>query len=186
MGKLIIHESHLPGAAVIETITYEDQRGCFNRFFCSEELSALLDSKAIVAVNFSATHSVGTVRGLHFQKPPYAEIKMVRCLRGKVFDVMVDIRKFSPTFLQWHGEILTPENRKMMFVPERFAHGFQVLEPDSELLYLHTTLYSKEYESGIRFDDSIVGVKWPLSPIGVSDRDQALSCSTGWEGLADA
>ncbi len=175
MGKLILTPTLLEGAFTVKTNPFEDERGSFNRLFCSEELQEILHGKEIRAINFSHTREIGTIRGLHFQKKPFAEIKMVRCLRGKVFDVMVDIRQESPTFGLWHGELLTPESHTMMFIPEGFAHGFQVLEQDSELLYLHTAVYSKECESGIRFDDPTLEISWPLEPVNISERDLQLS-----------
>jgi len=117
------------------------------------------------------TVSPGAIRGMHFQNPPYAEMKLVRCLRGRVWDVAVDLRASSPTFLRWHAEELSAENRLMMAIPEGFAHGFQVLEPESELLYLHTALYHKPSEGGVRFDDPVLAIQWPLSVTDVSSRD---------------
>lgn len=175
MGKLTIHKIELSGAAVIETEPFEDERGSFNRLFCSEELSELLGDRQIVAVNQSRSVNVGTVRGMHYQRSPFMEVKMVRCLRGKVFDVMVDLRKESPTFLQWYSEVLTPDNHKMMFIPEGFGHGFQVLERESELLYLHTAPYNGTSEDGVRFDDPVIGIEWPLGVTDISERDRSHS-----------
>lgn len=175
MAKLIIHQIELSGAAVVETKPFEDERGSFNRLFCSDELSELLGDRAIVAVNYSRSVKVGTVRGMHYQRSPYMEVKMVRCMRGKVFDVMVDLRKESSTFLHWHSEVLTPDNHKMMFIPEGFAHGFQVLEENSELLYLHTAEYHGASEGGVRFNDPLIGIEWPLELSDISDRDLSHS-----------
>ena len=175
MGKLTIHKIELSGATVVETEPFEDKRGSFSRLFCSEELSELLGDRRIVAVNHSRNVNEGTVRGIHYQRSPFREVKMVRCLRGKVFDVMVDLRKESPTFLQWHSEVLTPDNYKMMFIPEEFGHGFQVLEKDSELLYLHTAPYNETSEAGVRFDDPVIGIEWPLRTTHVSERDRSFS-----------
>jgi dTDP-4-dehydrorhamnose 3,5-epimerase len=174
MDKLTIMPSKLQGAAVVKTKLFEDNRGSFNRFLCMDELKGYLQGKSIAAINFSLSHEVGTIRGLHFQNPPFAEIKMVRCVRGRVFDVMVDLRKESPTFGQWHGEFLTPQNMKMMLIPEGFAHGFQVLEKESELLYIHTAPYSKKHESGVRFDAPELGIQWPLPSLNLSERDLKL------------
>lgn len=173
MGKLKIELLKLQGAAVISTNPFEDHRGSFNRLFCSEELGELLKGEQIVAVNHSATNEIGAIRGLHYQSTPFEEIKMVRCLRGKVFDVMVDIRKNSPTYLQWHSEILTPEKQNMMFIPQGFAHGFQVLEEKSELLYFHTAHYSSESERAFHYSDPQIAIKWPLEVTDISDRDNS-------------
>jgi len=115
----------------------------------------------------------GGGRGLHYQLPPAAEMKMVRCIRGRVWDVTVDLRKNSPTFLQWHAEALTPVNRRMMVIPEGCAHGFQVLEADSELLYLHTAAYAPHLERGLRYDDPRLSISWPLDVGDISRRDMA-------------
>ncbi|WDN90096.1 dTDP-4-dehydrorhamnose 3,5-epimerase [Desulfosarcina sp. BuS5] len=110
---------------------------------------------------------------MHFQRPPMAEIKMVRCICGSVFDVIIDLRKGSPSFLKWHGEILSSENMKMMYIPEGFAHRFQTLQPNSELLYLHTEFYSPEHEDGVCYNDPKIGIKWPLEVTEISDKDKS-------------
>lgn len=143
----------------------------FCRWFCQRELESLVGSRQIVNVNFSRTAATGAVRGLHFQHCPKMEMKLIRCLRGKVFDVLVDLRKGSPTFLHWHGELLSPENMKMLVVPEGVAHGFQALEPDSEMLYLHTEFYSVEHDAGVRYNDPRIGVLWPERVTEVSEKD---------------
>lgn len=117
------------------------------------------------------TTSPGAIRGMHFQNPPYAEMKLVRCLRGRVWDVAIDLRAGSETFLRWHAEELSAENRLMMAIPEGFAHGFQVLEPESELLYLHTAVYHRSSEGGVPFDDPRLAIRWPLPVTDVSVRD---------------
>jgi dTDP-4-dehydrorhamnose 3,5-epimerase len=115
---------------------------------------------------------MGAVRGLHFQHAPHAEMKLVRCVKGRVWDVALDLRKGSPTFLQWHAQELTPNNSLMLIIPEGCAHGFQVLDPDSELLYLHTASYMPTTEGGIRFDDPAVKIAWPLPVADLSERDK--------------
>jgi len=112
---------------------------------------------------------------MHFQYPPKAEIKIVKCLYGSVFDVAIDLRKNSPTLLQWHGEVLSAENKKMIYIPEGFAHGFQTLENNSELLYLHTEFYSPKYEGGIRYNDPRINIKWPLEISYISNRDNEFN-----------
>ena len=164
-------ENSIPGVWVIESALSQDNRGAFSRFFCSQEMRAILGPREIVQINHSITHSVGAVRGLHYQNPPYAEMKIVRCLRGRVFDVVVDLRQGSSTFLKWTAVELTPESRISFVIPEGCAHGFQVLDEDSQLLYLHTAFYTPAAEGGVRFDDPRIGVSWPLEPTDLSVRD---------------
>lgn len=168
----------LYGALSIDTSGFEDERGKFARFFCNEELKDVLGERTIKQINYSLTIEKGTVRGMHFQYPPKAEVKLVRCLRGSVFDVMVDLRKGSETFLEWYGEILSGENMKMLYIPEGFAHGFETLEPSCEMLYLHTQFYSPSSEGGLRFDDPAIGIQWPSEVLHVSDRDRNHSLLT--------
>ena len=118
------------------------------------------------------TREPGTVRGMHFQLPPSAETKLIRCLRGRVFDVAVDLRRDSPTFLKWSGHELSATNAHLLVIPEGFAHGFQVLEPDSELLYLHTAFYDPAHEGGLSPADPMLAIRWPLPVNGLSDRDR--------------
>jgi dTDP-4-dehydrorhamnose 3,5-epimerase len=128
--------------------------------------------RPIVQINHSCTTRVGAIRGLHFQYPPHAEMKLVRCLRGRVWDVAVDLRTGSPTFLRWHAEELSPRNARMLVIPEGCAHGFQVLDPDSELLYLHTASYAPPFDGGVRFDDPRLDIDWPLPLTDLSERDR--------------
>lgn len=164
-------ETPLKGCYVIRTTPFIDHRGVFARFFCSDELKELFGGRQIVNINFSRTAKRGSIRGMHFQYPPMAEMKFVRCIRGSVYDVVVDIRKNSKTFLKWYGLELTADNMKMLCVPEGFAHGFQVLEDFSELLYLHTQFYSKEHESALNYADPALSISWPLEPCIISERD---------------
>ena len=164
-------ETPLKGCYVIRTTPFIDHRGAFARFFCSDELKELIGNRQIVNINLSLTAKKGGIRGMHFQHPPMAEMKFVRCIRGSVYDVIVDIRKNSPTFLKWYGLELTVDNMKMLCVPEGFAHGFQVLEDSSELLYLHTQFYSKEYESALNYADPALSINWPLEPCVISEKD---------------
>ncbi len=168
----------LQDAYIIEANPYEDHRGKFSRLFCQEELKKIGHDKQIVQINHSLTKEKGTVRGMHYQKPPKAEIKMVQCLKGEVFDVIVDLRKDSPTFLKWHGEILSSKNSKIMYIPEGFAHGFQVLESDSELLYFHTEFYSPLHEAGIKYNDPKININWLLEPVNISEKDQCYQSIT--------
>lgn len=162
----------LQDAYIIEPNPYEDHRGRFSRLFCQEELKQIEHHKPIVQINHSLTKQIGTVRGMHYQKPPKAEIKMVQCLKGEVFDVLVDLRKNSLTFLKWHGEILSANNMKMMYIPEGFAHGFQSLDQNSEIIYFVTEFYNPLYEAGIRYNDPEINIEWLLEPVNVSEKDQ--------------
>lgn len=164
-------ETSISGVWVLESTAFQDERGAFSRLFCSQELQEIIASRMIVQINHSITNRVGAVRGFHYQCPPYAEMKIVRCLKGRVLDVAVDLRQDSSTFLKWTAVELTPENHRAFVIPEGCAHGFQVLEQDSELLYLHTARYTPDAEGAIRFDDPKIGVDWPLAPIDLSERD---------------
>ena len=167
-----IKQTPLQDAFIIEPEPFMDNRGVLARVFCKQELQSILHGKNIVQVNHSMTRQKGAIRGMHFQRPPKAEIKMVKCLRGSVFDVIIDLRKGSSTLLKWHGEVLSCENMKMMYIPEGFAHGFQTLEENSELLYLHTEFYSPEHEGGVRFDDPVLNISWPLEVTDISEKDR--------------
>jgi dTDP-4-dehydrorhamnose 3,5-epimerase len=148
-----------------------DDRGYLERVFCAEELGALLASRRIVQINHTLTASRGTVRGMHFQHPPHAETKFVSCLRGEVFDVAVDLRRDSPTFLRWHAETLSADNHRTLVIPEGFAHGFQTLTDDCEMLYFHTAAYHAPAESGLNARDPRLAIHWPLPVEGLSPRD---------------
>jgi dTDP-4-dehydrorhamnose 3,5-epimerase len=165
------------GVVVVESEPRRDERGTFMRLFCGQELAGILEGRSINQINWSTTREAGSLRGLHYQRAPHAETKFIRCTRGKVWDVAVDLRKGSPTFLHWHAEELDPENARMMVVPEGCAHGFQTMTPDCELLYLHTTAHAPESEGGVVWNDPQLGITWPL-PLpqtgGLSDRDREL------------
>jgi dTDP-4-dehydrorhamnose 3,5-epimerase len=157
------------------TVTLEpraDSRGWFARSFCKEEFRAIGHDKEWVQMNHSFTVATGAVRGMHYQLPPHAEIKLVRCIAGAVFDVIIDLRRGSASFLGWYGTELSAANKKMMYIPEGFAHGFQTLSSDCELLYHHSALYTPGAEAGIRYDDPAVGIQWPLMVTDLSDRDR--------------
>ncbi|MEE6179611.1 dTDP-4-dehydrorhamnose 3,5-epimerase family protein [Mycobacterium sp. 050134] len=170
---------------IVQSVPHRDDRGAFVRLFCAHELESLLGHRQIVQINQSRTSSVGAVRGMHFQFPPHAEMKMVRCLRGRVWDVAVDLRPTSPTFLRWHAQELAQDGGQMMVIPEGFAHGFQVLEPESELLYLHTAFYHPPSEGGLRYDDPRLAIDWPLPPRDLSPRDLSHPLlDTDFSGIA--
>ena len=165
----------IEGINIIEPKKILDSRGAFTRTYCYDTLHAALDLNINISqINVSETSHVGTIRGLHFQKPPFAEVKIIRCVRGKVFDVAVDLRKNSTTFLQWVSIVLTPESQSMIYIPEGCAHGFQSLENDSHLEYLHTQRYTPSSEGGVNFNDPILNIKWPLTASFISERDANL------------
>jgi dTDP-4-dehydrorhamnose 3,5-epimerase len=175
MTKLNIAETPLKGAYIIEPNAFTDHRGFFARVFCQTELKEHNLNTNIVQANHSGSKGLGTIRGLHYQLPPHAETKMVKCVKGRVFDVIVDVRKDSPTFLQWFGAELSAENKKMLYIPEGFAHGFQALEEDVEIIYLVTNFYAPEAERGIRFNDTRVNVDWPIKEgITTSGKDKSV------------
>ncbi len=148
-----------------------DLRGSFQRLFCNNILEPYLDGKKIKQINHSFTSQKGAIRGLHMQLGAFAEYKIISCMSGKVFDVAVDLRKNSDTFLKWYSVILTPEKNNSILIPPGVAHGFQVLKENSELLYFHTENYSPSDEFGIHFLDPRVNIKWPLLQTNISDRD---------------
>lgn len=172
MNTFTIKPLQFNGTFLIESNYYKDNRGIFARIFCSAELNEILGPREIVQINYSCTQKKGTVRGFHFQYPPKAEMKIIRCLKGSIFDVLVDIRINSPTFLQWLSIILTNKSFEMICIPEGFAHGFQTLENDVELLYLHTEKYSPDNEGRLSVFDPSIGVKWPLDITVISDIDK--------------
>ena len=174
----------LNDAFVIEQTLVEDERGFLSRVFCAEEFEKAALISQFVQMNHSRTVNKGTIRGLHYQIRPYSEAKLVKCIRGAVFDVIVDLRKNSPTFLKWYGEILTDKNYKMMYVPKGFAHGIQTLEPDTEIIYLSSAMYSESYERGIKYNDPLVNIIWPIAEITVSQKDEnILFLHTNFEGI---
>ena len=155
---------------------FVDSRGTFLNAFRAQD-EAFIGSwgdRGISQVNFSTTEAVGTIRGLHFQVAPHSEAKLVRCLKGRVWDLAVDLRGDSATYGHWHAVELTPERSNALLVPEGCAHGFQVLEPSSELLYLHSGPWFSDSDRGVRWDDPQLGIPWPLPPTLVSERDSCL------------
>ena len=167
-----IQSTSISGVYLIERERYSDNRGSFSRIFCENELSDLLGPRSIVQANHSVNKHVGTIRGLHLQHGIHAEIKFVTCLRGAVWDVAVDLRPDSPSYLQWYGAMLQADKNLTLVVPEGCAHGFQVVAQNSELVYLHTASYRPEAESGVRFDDPALNITWPQDVTEVSARDQ--------------
>ena len=165
------HATPLQGAYTIDLEKRGDERGFFARFFCEREFEAVGIAFPIVQINNSLSAKAGTLRGMHYQLPPAAEIKVVRCIRGALYDVIIDLRPDSMTFGKWFGAELTAENRLMMYAPRGFAHGFITLADDTEAFYLTNAFYAPEAERGIRFDDPRFGVVWPTTPLDVSAKD---------------
>lgn len=163
----------LEGAYVVELEKREDERGFFARAFCVDEFAEHGLKTEIKQSNLSGSVHKGTTRGLHYQVAPMAEVKFIRCIKGSVFDVLVDMRPESPTYKQWFGLELTEENQTAIYIPEGFAHGHQTLKDNSQIMYLTTQVYSPEHERGIRWNDPAIGVQWPLEPTVVSDKDQS-------------
>lgn len=162
----------LEGLIVLNRKPFKDDRGSFERMFCAQELDLVLGNRHIVQINLSKTMQKGAIRGMHFQYPPHSEMKLVSCISGKVFDVAVDLRADSPTYLQWHGEILSEKNDKTIVIPEGFAHGFQVLSESCNLIYFHTKAYNQASEDGVSPMDNILSINWPLSCANISTRDK--------------
>ena len=170
-SSIDLQPTSIDGLMVVSRNPVGDSRGFLERLYCHETLAPLLRGARIEAVNRTVTSRRGTVRGLHFQHPPHAEDKIVACLRGEVFDVAVDLRRGSPTFLKWHAETLSQDNRRSFLIPRGFAHGFQTLTEECELLYLHTAAYRRESEGGIDALDPRIAVRWPIAITERSARD---------------
>jgi dTDP-4-dehydrorhamnose 3,5-epimerase len=172
---MIFEETQLKGAYIVSLQLLQDQRGAFARTYCKKEFAEIGHNKEFVQINQSYNTTKGTIRGMHFQLPPYQEIKLIRCIKGAVLDVIVDLRKNSKTFLHYFAVELSAENRKAIYVPENFAHGFQTLEDNSELIYQHTEYYTAQADAGIRFDDPALNISWTLPPVMVSEKDMHYS-----------
>lgn len=164
-------ELPLAGAYLIERSAAKDERGKFERLYCEDELRQIDFAGKIVQINLSKTAKKGTVRGMHYQAAPHSEEKIVQCLRGSVLDVIVDLRSDSKTFRKWHAEKLSGDDGRAVFIPVGFAHGFQALEDGVEMLYFHTNFYAPDAEQGVRYDDPLLGIKFPLTPVSISRRD---------------
>jgi len=163
--------SPLAGAYLVDLQPHRDDRGWFARYYCKKEFEAIGQMKEWVQMNQSVSYARGTLRGMHFQYPPFRETKLVRCIGGAVYDVIVDLRQGSPTFLHSFGTELSAVNNRMLYIPEGFAHGFQTLAENSALLYHHTEFYTPGAEGGLRYDDPALGINWPLAVTVISERD---------------
>ncbi len=166
-----IEQTKLAGAYLIDIKQMVDERGFFARGWCQNEFEAHGMVAKIVQANMSFNHRQGTLRGMHYQVAPYRETKLVRCTRGAIYDVIVDLRTDSPTYLQWIGAELTADNRRMLFVPEGFAHGFQTLNDASEVFYQVSEFYTPGAERGARYNDPAFDIAWPLDVTVISEKD---------------
>lgn len=173
MARLDIRATPLAGLYVVRRQPLADARGSLARVFCQEELAEAGWTQPIAQINHTVTLARGTVRGLHYQRPPHAEMKLVSCLRGEIWDVAVDLRAGSPTYLRWHAERLSVDNGRALLIPEGFAHGFQALSDAAELLYCHSAPYVAEAEAGLHPQDVRLAVAWPMPVAGLSPRDAA-------------
>jgi dTDP-4-dehydrorhamnose 3,5-epimerase len=167
-------ETPLEGAYVVEIERINDERGWFARSFCSEEFEEHGLDPSVVQCNISFNHMRGTLRGMHYQEEPHAECKLVRCVRGAIYDVVVDLRADSPTYRTWYGVELTPENGRMLYVPKGLAHGFQTLADESEVFYQMSEVHVPSHARGVRWNDPAFGIRWPAAEERIiSAKDQA-------------
>jgi dTDP-4-dehydrorhamnose 3,5-epimerase len=172
MARFEFSPTPLAGLKLVQRKPLGDTRGFLARLFCAEEFEAAQAGLAVAQINHTLTSAQGTVRGMHFQHPPHADAKLVNCIRGSVFDIAVDLRRDSPTFLRWFGTVLSAENHTSLLIPQGFAHGFQALEDNCELIYLHSAAYAPAAEGQLHALDPRLAIAWPL-PIGeMSARDQ--------------
>ena len=172
---MVFTETPLKGAYVIDIVPIEDERGWFARAFCKDEFAKYGLHTEYPQHNISYNLKKGTVRGLHYQLPPYGEVKIVECTKGNIFDVIVDMRQDSDTFLQWFAVELNENDGKMLYIPKDFAHGFQTLSDNAEVFYLMGEYYQKGMESGIRWNDEKLGITWPMrDDIVISEKDRQL------------
>lgn len=177
---MLFTETPLKGAFVVDLEAFEDPRGRFARWFCAREFEAHGISSRVAQCNLSVNYKAGTLRGMHFQRPPGAEQKLVRCTRGAIYDVIVDLRPDSPTFRQHFAVELSMANGRALVIPELFAHGFQTLADDTDVIYVMSEFYQPEYADGLRFDDPSLGLSWPLPVTEINDKDRC------WPLLAPA
>ena len=185
MSRFAIRKTPIDGLHVFQRLPVGDERGYLERMFCSDELKPIIGQRSIAQINHTLTAKRATVRGMHFQHPPHAEMKLVSCLRGEVFDVAVDLRKDSKTFLQWHAEVITESNHKTFLIPEGFAHGFQTLTEDCALIYFHTSAYAPDAEAGLNALDPRLAIDWPMPIAERSARDtQRAMLTSKFSGLS--
>jgi dTDP-4-dehydrorhamnose 3,5-epimerase len=172
MNRIEITDLPLNGLKKVKRLAIGDSRGSLTRLFCEIELNGSGWTKPVRQINQTHTHQIGTIRGMHFQQPPHSEMKLVSCIRGEVWDVAIDLRKESPTFLQWHAELLSSENLVSMLIPCGFAHGFQTMSNGVDMVYCHSEIYSPAHEMVINPFDPSISIKWPLICSNISPRDK--------------
>jgi dTDP-4-dehydrorhamnose 3,5-epimerase len=170
---MIFTKLALEGAHLIELKKLEDSRGFFARAFCQHEFEEHGLNPRLVQCNISFNPACGTLRGMHYQRPPFSEVKLVRCTRGAIYDVIIDLRCDSPTYRQWQGLELSAANCRMLYVPEGFAHGYLSTTDESEVFYQVSEFYTPGAEAGIRWDDPVFAIRWPMEPRVISDKDCA-------------
>lgn len=184
MNRFAVTDLPLAGLKLVERKRLGDSRGFLARLFCAEELAIANWLKPVAQINHTYTAKRGTVRGMHFQHPPHAEMKLVSCIRGEVYDVAVDVRAGSPTFLHWHAERLSADNGRALLIPEGFAHGFQALTDDVELLYCHSASHNPAAEAGLNPQDARLNIAWPLAITELSTKDASHPLiATEYEGV---
>ena len=178
--NVIFTETDLNGAFLIDTEAHEDERGFFARLWCQEEFAAHGLETRLVQCSMSYNKGAGTLRGMHYQAHPWQEVKLVRCTRGAIFDVIIDLRRESPTFTRYFGAELSAANRRMLYIPRGFAHGFQTLEDDTDVFYQMSEFYKPEYARGVRWNDPAFDIRWPDVPVRImADRDAGYPDFTG-------
>ena len=165
-------KTNIPDLYHLKLSLLEDERGYLKRLYCFDELNKLMGNNSISQINHTYTKKKGSIRGMHYQKEPFCEKKIITCLKGKIFDVAIDIRINSPTFLKHFSIILTEDDNQMILIPEGFAHGFQALKDNCELLYLHSKPFNQKSEGGLNSFDPILNINWPLEVTQISDRDK--------------
>jgi dTDP-4-dehydrorhamnose 3,5-epimerase len=178
MSRFEVSPTGLDGLMVLQRKLISDDRGQFGRLFCTDDLKPFGWAKPVVQSNISITEGAGTVRGLHFQRPPHCEMKLVTCVEGSVYDVAVDIREKSKTFLQWFGTELSADNQKAMLIPEGFAHGFQCLSQRATLIYFHSAAFHAEAADGLHPGDPKLEIKWPQDIARLSEKDSSYAMIT--------
>ena len=187
MSRFLVESLPISGLGLVVREKMGDHRGFLTRLYCDEELVTAGWDGTVSQINHTYTATKGTVRGLHFQRPPFSEIKLVSCIKGEVWDVAIDLRASSPTFLQYHAEILSSDNRRALLIPEGFAHGFQTLTDDVEIIYCHSQPYNADAEAGLNPYDEKLAISWPLPLTEMSERDRnhplVLNQFTGLENI---
>lgn len=184
MSRLTVTDLPLAGLKRVQRRLLADERGAFARLFCAEELAVAGWKEPVAQINHSVTRRRGAVRGLHYQRAPHAEMKLVSCVRGEVWDVAVDLRAGSPTFLCWNAQCLSAADGAAMLIPAGFAHGFQALSDEAELVYCHSAAYAPAAEAGLHVRDARLAIDWPLPVLGLSPRDAGFAWLTpGFEGV---